>query len=128
MGLFTLNGGLELAGSPLAASRILETMSGTPAAADTTVVTVTGGKQEVVVTASSGGYSPRNAEIKAGIPTTLVVRSADATGCVRSFGIGGAEMVLPESGDTRIDLGTPTAGILRYACGMGMYTGTITIA
>jgi sulfite exporter TauE/SafE len=128
MGLFTLNGGLELAGSPLAASRILETMSGTPAAADTTVVTVTGGKQEVVVTASSGGYSPRNAEIKAGIPTTLVVRSADATGCVRSFAIGSAEMVLPESGDTRIDLGTPTAGILRYACGMGMYTGTITIA
>ncbi|MBB5161743.1 sulfite exporter TauE/SafE family protein [Mycobacterium sp. AZCC_0083] len=128
MGLFTLNGGLELAGSPLAASRILETMSGTPAAADTTVVSVTGGKQEVVVMASSGGYSPRNAEIKAGIPTTLVVRSADATGCVRSFAIGGAETVLPESGDTRIDLGTPTAGTLRYACGMGMYTGIITIA
>ena len=128
MGLFTLNGGLELAGSPLAASRILETMSGTPAAADTTVATIADGHQEVVVTATTGGYSPRNAEITAGIPTTLVVRSADATGCVRSFAIGGNEMVLPESGDTRIDLGTPSAGILRYACGMGMYTGTITIA
>jgi sulfite exporter TauE/SafE len=126
MGLFTLNGGLELAGSPLAASRILETFSGT-ATADPTTVTVTGGKQEVVVTASSDGYSPRNAEIKAGIPTTLVVRSDGAAGCVRSFTIGGTEMVLPESGDTRIDLGTPAAGSLRYACGMGMYTGIITV-
>lgn len=127
MGLFTLNGGLELAGSPLAASRIAESFSGT-AAADPTAVTVADGHQEVVVTASSGGYSPRNTEIKAGIPTTLVVRSEGAAGCVRSFVIGDAEMVLPVSGDTRIDLGTPSAGELRYACGMGMYTGTITVA
>jgi sulfite exporter TauE/SafE len=42
MGLYTLNGGLELAGSPLAASRILETVSGT-ATADTTTTTVTDG-------------------------------------------------------------------------------------
>jgi sulfite exporter TauE/SafE len=126
MGLYTLNGGLELAGSPLAASRILETVSGT-ATADTTTTTVTDGHQEVVVTASDRGYSPRAVAIKAGIPTTLIVRSAGATGCVRAFVIGETETVLPESGDTRIDLGTPTAGTLRYACGMGMYTGAITV-
>jgi sulfite exporter TauE/SafE len=126
MGLYTLNGGLELAGSPLAASRILETVSGT-ATADTTTTTVTDGHQEIVVTASDRGYSPRVSAITAGIPTTLIVRSHGATGCVRSFVIGDTETVLPESGDTRIDLGTPTAGTLRYACGMGMYTGVITV-
>ena len=126
MGLYTLNGGLELAGSPLAASRILETVSGT-ATADTTTTTVTDGHQEVVVTASDSGYSPRVAAITAGIPTTLIVRSDGATGCVRAFVIGDTETVLPESGDTRIDLGTPAAGTLRYACGMGMYTGVITV-
>jgi sulfite exporter TauE/SafE len=125
MGLYTLNGGLELAGSPLAASRILETVSGT-ATADTTTTTVTDGHQEVVVTASDSGYSPRTVTIKAGIPTTLIVRSDGATGCVRSFVIRDTQTVLPESGDTRIDLGTLTAGTLRYACGMGMYTGAIT--
>ena len=127
MGLYTLNGGLELAGSSLAASRILETVSGT-ATADTTTTTVTDGHQEVVVTASDSGYSPRLAAITAGIPTTLIVRSDGATGCVRAFIIGDTATVLPESGDTRIDLGTPTAGTLRYACGMGMYTGAITVS
>jgi len=126
MGLYTLNGGLELAGSPLAASRILETVSGT-ATADSTTTTVTDGHQEVVVTASDSGYSPRVSAITAGIPTTLIVRSDGATGCVRAFVIGETETVLPESGDTRIDLGTPTVGTLRYACGMGMYTGAITV-
>jgi sulfite exporter TauE/SafE len=126
MGLYTLNGGLELAGSPLAASRILETVSGT-ATADTTTTTVTDGHQEIVVTASDRGYSPRVSAITAGIPTTLILRSDGATGCVRAFVIGDTETVLPESGDTRIDLGTPTAGTLRYACGMGMYTGVITV-
>lgn len=126
MGLYTLNGGLELAGSSLAVSRILETVSGT-ATADTTTTTVTDGHQEVVVTASDSGYNPRLAAITAGIPTTLIVRSDGATGCVRAFVIGDTATVLPESGDTRIDLGTPTAGTLRYACGMGMYTGAITV-
>lgn len=126
MGLYTLNGGLELAGSPLAASRILETVSGT-ATADMTTTTVTDGHQEVVITASDSGYSPRAVAITAGIPTTLIVRSDGATGCVRAFVIGETETVLPESGDTRIDLGTPSPGTLRYACGMGMYTGAITV-
>ncbi len=126
MGLYTLNGGLELAGSPLAATRILETASGT-ATADPTATTVTDGHQEVVITATDSGYSPPAAAITAGIPTTLIVRSDGATGCVRSFVIQDTQTVLPESGDTRIDLGTPAAGTLRYACGMGMFTGVITI-
>jgi sulfite exporter TauE/SafE len=126
MGLYTLNGGLELAGSPVAASRIAETFSGT-ATADHTSTTVTDGHQEVVITAAESGYSPRVAAITAGIPTTLILRSDGAAGCVRAFIIGGTETVLPESGDTRIDLGTPTPGTLRYSCGMGMYTGTITV-
>ena len=125
-GLYTLNGGLELAGSPLAASRIAESLSGT-ATADPSTTTVTDGQQQVVITASDHGYSPRVAAITAGIPTTLVVRSDGAAGCVRAFVIGDTQTVLPESGDTRIDLGTPTPGTLRYACGMGMYTGAITV-
>jgi plastocyanin domain-containing protein len=80
-----------------------------------------------VITASGDGYSPRVAAITAGIPTTLIVRSDGAAGCIRSFVMGDTQTVLPEAGDTRIDLGTPAAGTLRYACGMGMYTGAITV-
>lgn len=63
------------------------------------------------------------------MPTTLVVRSVSASGCVRSFVIAShnVQRVLPINGDTRIPLGTLQPGTLRYACGMGMYTGMITI-
>lgn len=127
MGLYTLNGGLELAGSPFAASAIAQTVGISDPTPDASTTTVTDGHQEVVVTASGSGYSPRNVVIQAGVPTTLIVRSDGVRGCVRSFDLGGTETLLPESGDTRIDLGTPTPGTRHYACGMGMYTGIITI-
>lgn len=132
MGLFTLNGGLELAGSPLAASRLPQAMGfNSPAAAEspTTNATVTVSGQEVVITAASGGYTPENVQVRSGVPTTLIVRSDGAAGCVRSFIIPSRddERVLPVNGDTRIDLGTLQPGSLDYSCGMGMYRGTLTI-
>lgn len=129
LGLYTLNGGLELAGSPVAASRIAQAIAPADAAADTTVVSVVDGKQTVTITARTGSYSPDNVEVKSGVQTTLVVRSADAQGCVRSFVIPDRNVseVLPVKGDTTIDLGVLQPGTLPYSCGMGMYTGTITI-
>ena len=124
MGLFTLNGGLELAGSPLAASRIGQTMglTGPPAAADLSTVTTQDGHQEAVITAGSSGYSPENIQLKSGFPTTLIVRSDHASGCVRAFSIDrlGDEHILPADGDTRIDLGALQPGQMTYHCGMGM--------
>ena len=64
------------------------------------------------------------------MPTTLVIRSERAQGCVRSFVIPslGVEQILPVSGETRIELGTLPPGVLAYSCGMGMYTGTVNAA
>jgi uncharacterized protein len=128
LGLYTLNGGLELAGSPIAASRIAQAMW-TEAPADTSVVSVVDGKQTVTITARTGAYSPDSVKVKSGMPTTLVVRSVGAQGCVRSFVIPDRDVsqVLPTKGDTTIDLGVLQPGTLPFACGMGMYTGTITI-
>jgi sulfite exporter TauE/SafE len=127
MGFYTLNGGLELAGSPLAASRIAETVgfAGTPA--DTTSASTADGTQTVVITAQTGAYSPQNVQVRSGVPTTLVVRSDNAQGCVRSFVIRDEQKILPVTGETRIDLGVLRPGRLDYACGMGMYTGHLTV-
>lgn len=131
MGLLTLNGGLELADSPLAASRVLAalsstapTNSGPPRAA----ATVTNGHQTVRIEATSDGYSPTSTLARAGIPTTLIVHSDGAQGCIRTFTVPdlNVQQVLPTSGDTRIDLGALPTGTLSYACAMGMYNGTIT--
>jgi uncharacterized protein len=129
LGLYTVNGGLELAGSPIAASRIGHTMGLTASPPDTSTVSARDGQQIVTITATTGSYSPDNVQVRAGIPTTLVIHSDDAQGCVRSFIIPSRneQRILPRAGDTRIALGVLQPGQLDYSCGMGMYTGTITI-
>ncbi|WP_255567175.1 sulfite exporter TauE/SafE family protein [Pseudonocardia sp. KRD291] len=128
MGLLTLNGGLELAGSPMAASRVTAALTGPGSSPASSATTVTDGRQIVALSATSGGYTPTQTQTTAGLPTTLVITSDQPSGCVRSFTIAalGVQQILPTSGETRIDLGTLAPGTLAYACGMGMYTGTIT--
>jgi sulfite exporter TauE/SafE len=132
MGAYTLNGGLTLAGSPLAARNLPQTLGlvAPPAVADPSVVFVgADGRQEVIVTARTGSYSPGNIAARAGVPTTLVVRSDDVDGCVRAFVIPSLnrQWTLPANGDTRIDLGTLKPGTLEYSCAMGMYGGQLTV-
>ena len=129
LGLYTLNGGLELAGSPVAASRIAHTVGLVESPPDTSTVSMADGTQVVVITATESAYSPDNVAVRAGIPTTLIIHSDHAQGCIRSFVIASRDeqRILPSTGDTRIDLGVLRPGQLDYSCVMGMYTGTITI-
>ena len=132
LGLYTLNGGLTLVGSPLAARNLSETIGLSRAAAtpDESTVTVDAkGRQTAVVTVRSGSYSPANIEVKPGVATTLVFRSEGAQGCVRAVVLPALnqQVILPEKGDTPVDLGVLRSGRLEYSCAMGMYTGAITI-
>lgn len=98
MGAYTLNGGLELAGSPLAASRITQTFGFVASPADATASSTVDGQQTVVITARPDSYSPDNVQVRAGIPTTLVVKSDGARGCIRSFVIRDDEKSFPSVG------------------------------
>ncbi|MBW0272559.1 hypothetical protein ATM97_20480 [Nocardia sp. MH4] len=130
MGLYTLNGGLELAGSPLAASRLAATVGVEPAPADASTAVIADGMQTVTIAASNRAYSPGNAEVKSGIPTTLVIKTKGTQGCIRSLIIPELDIqkTLPSTGETRIDLGVLQPGRLDYSCGMGMYSGIVTIS
>jgi plastocyanin domain-containing protein len=92
-------------------------------------VTVADGRQTVVITAVTGAYRPERLQVQAGLPSTLVVRSQRAQGCVRSFVIPSRnkDWVLPVNGDTVIDLGVLKPGRVEFSCGIGMYTGALTI-
>ncbi|MGR6319416.1 sulfite exporter TauE/SafE family protein [Micromonospora soli] len=132
IGLYTLNAGLTLADSPLAARNLSVALGfgADPAVGGPAVVhRYLDGRQEVVVTARSDGYEPANVAVAAGVPTTLVVRSQNNHGCTRALVVSGLERqwMLPESGETRIDLGVLQPGVLSYTCGMGMYGGQLTI-
>ena len=130
MGFYTLNGGLTLVGSPLAARNLSQTFGFAEAAADSsTAVAAADGTQTAVITVAPGRYSPANVLVRAGLPTKLVFRSQNASGCERALVIPtlGVEQVLPENGDTEVDAGVLAAGRIAYSCAMGMYGGTITV-
>jgi sulfite exporter TauE/SafE len=127
LGLYTFNGGLTLAGSPLAAANLTQTLGFAPPPATAETVSVNAGHQIATITARPGSYTPANVAVVAGLPTTLVVRADHDNGCTRAFVINGQQYILPDTGDTTIDLGVLKPGTLRYRCGMGMYSGQFTI-
>lgn len=128
LGVYTLNGGLELTGSPLAASRAAAAVVGEQPA-NTTAATQAAGRQVITIGAGSTAYTPENVQVKSGVPTELVIQSKGAQGCIRAFVIPSLEIerTLPISGETRIDLGVLEAGRVDYSCAMGMYTGVLTV-
>jgi plastocyanin domain-containing protein len=95
-----------------------------PVASKTSVqnVSVVNGKQIITIKAK-GGYMPRASVAKADIPTVLRFDTNGTFDCSASVRIASMNIsqVLPNSGSTDIDLGTPKAGILQGTCGMGMY-------
>lgn len=81
------------------------------------------GVQYVTINAK-GGYSPRVSLAQAGIPTKLIVKTNGTYDCSASLVIRsiGYQKILPQTGETEINLGSQKAGqILQGLCGMGMY-------
>lgn len=85
-------------------------------------VTVVDGKQIVTIQAK-GGYTPRKSFAKAGVPTILRISTQGTFDCSASLRIPSLNIlkILPQSGTTDIDLGTPGTSTLDGSCGMGMY-------
>ena len=85
-------------------------------------VTIKDGVQIIKIKAK-GGYIPRTSIAKAGIPTILRFDTNGTFDCSSSVRIPSMNLSrsLPISGSTDIDLGSPSAGLFRGSCGMGMY-------
>lgn len=132
VGSITLNTGLVLAGSPVTLSSALSVFGGPGSSATTTPTDATiasDGTQQIVIEARDRSYVPSRIRAGSGVRTTLTMRTAGTRGCTRAFIIPsmGIQKVLPETGDTDIDLGVSRAGRIDYTCGMGMYGGVIEV-
>ena len=82
------------------------------------------GVQYITINAK-GGYSPRISSAKAGMPTKLIMKTEGVFDCSSSLVIRsiGFQEILPQTGETEIDLGIPKAGVpLEGVCSMGMYS------
>ncbi|QXJ26059.1 sulfite exporter TauE/SafE family protein [Actinomadura graeca] len=103
---------------------------GTAAAAESArfVHTDASGTQVVTIWALDQGYRPALVTARAGVPTVLVLKTRGTRGHTRAFTLParGKDVILPVDGDTRIDLGVPHAGRMRFVCASGHYPGAIT--
>ncbi|MBI3045951.1 MAG: cupredoxin domain-containing protein [Candidatus Harrisonbacteria bacterium] len=92
-------------------------------AGDTASVSAAGGKQIIDVSAK-GGYSPRLISAKAGLPTTLRVKTNGTFDCSASLVIPklSYQKFLQPSGIEEIAITPEQArGTMRGLCSMGMY-------
>lgn len=137
LGLVSLEGGLNLAGSPISYAQFknaivsykpdvgpkaLEiTETSTPIPAEGNVVNITAD--------SYNGYQPAQSVAKAGEAIKLVISSKDLYSCASAFVIPklGIQKSLPPDGTTTIEIPAQSAGTLSYSCTMGMYRGSIKI-
>ncbi|MER6950486.1 sulfite exporter TauE/SafE family protein [Nonomuraea sp. NPDC000554] len=130
-GVWTVGAGLNLGGwlptPPLPASAAATvTKPGRPAPqATTSGRTATAGVgapagQTVTIWATSEGYRPGAVMARAGVPVEVVFKLVNQ-GCTRTVTIAGQDLALPAT----VRLPPQRPGILRYVCGMGMYSGFI---
>ena len=86
-------------------------------------VEVKDGVQFITINAK-GGYTPRKSIAKSGIPTIIRFNTSGTFDCSSSVRIPSMNIskMLPQSGNTDIDLGNPKLGTLQGTCGMGMYS------
>jgi sulfite exporter TauE/SafE len=101
---------------------------GAAAAAASAVRVDASGRQTVTIWALDRGYRPAVVTARAGVPTVLVLRTSGTRGHTRAFTIPSrdVDIVLPVSGETRVDLGSPGAGRLDFVCASGHFPGSIT--
>lgn len=85
-------------------------------------VSVVDGKQ-IIEIGVRGGYQPRKSVAQAGIPTVVRFVTNGTFDCSSSVRIPSINVsqILPQTGNTDIDIGTQPAGKLSGSCGMGMY-------
>lgn len=121
LALYSLDGALALAGSPLT----FRTIFSKPQAV---------GRQEIssepTLALTKGGYSPTSLTIKAGSLVTLHLINSNGQGCIQAFTIPrlGIQKVVPVGSSGIVRFTAPLKpGQVPFMCGMGMYRGIINV-
>lgn len=127
LGLLSVEGGLNLAGSPISASAIQQGLVRSLDKSDENSEAGVLNGSVLRLTATTASYSPSIIKAKANLPYSLEITSKNNQGCGRALAIPalGIQQVLPENGTTTVEVPPQPAGILRVTCSMGMYSSVI---
>jgi sulfite exporter TauE/SafE len=128
LGLYTIDGGLNLVGSPISSSAIWASLTDVSQSAQAAQAPSGPLSNVVKVNVVNSGYSPAHSYAPAGQPIHLDLTTNNTQSCSRALVIPslGIQKILPATGETVIDLPAQKVGTsLRFTCSMGMYNGVI---
>jgi len=131
LGLYTIDGGLNLIGSPISSSALWRTLSDVPQPVAAKAAPSMAGDPSsnvVKINVINSGYSPNRLTAPAGQPIQLVLVTKNTQSCSRAFVIPSLNIQknLPATGETVLNIPPQKAGSsLHFTCSMGMYSGVI---
>ncbi|GAV31900.1 uncharacterized protein conserved in bacteria [Coriobacteriaceae bacterium EMTCatB1] len=126
LGLVMVDRGLNLVGSPVSASRIVQSLT-RPASAAERFERGTDGVVEVPLVVENTEFKPAALEVPAGQPVRLIVDRREDNPCSAQLAVpqAGVLVDLEAFGTTVVDLPPLAEGRYTLTCGMGMMSGEI---
>jgi sulfite exporter TauE/SafE len=128
LGFVTLNGGLNVIGSPLSFQNLSRAWSPSVSAETTPVAQAPAKEGEITLYVQNGGYFPETLKAPAGKELTLNLVSDGTYSCALDFLIPDLKyhQQLPPTGIVQVSIPARAKGdTLFFTCSMGMYTGQI---
>lgn len=130
LGLVTMDGGLNVLGSPLSFQNITRSLfpPGGGAAAQAESVQPVAANGELILQVENEGYFPQTLSAPAGQTVKLNLVTNQTYSCSRDFVIPALDFyqLLPDTGTVQVDIPAQAKGSrLFFTCSMGMYTGQI---
>ena len=125
LGLVTLNGALNLLGSPLSFENLTRGLMPSSSPTSSQSASSTGG---ITLMVRADGYFPQTLQAPAGQTVTLSLVTNQTYSCARDFVIPDLNyyQLLPDTGTVTVDIPAQPAGTkMFFTCSMGMYTGQI---
>jgi len=126
LGFVTLNGGLNVLGSPLSFENL--TRSWLPAQSESTPVADSAPTDQLTLNVEDNGYFPSTLKAPADKAFTLNLVTNQTYSCARDFVIPALDYyeLLPDTGTVQVNIPAQEKGsTLFFTCSMGMYTGQI---
>jgi len=130
LGVVSLDAGMNLLGSPLAPRRVIASLfEATGGKTSLALAKEVDGVQEVTIDVVADGYAPNLIQVKRGQPIRLRLLTNQTFSCARAFTIPSLKIdqLLPETGETVIELPAQQPGSVYFTCSMGMYSGLISV-
>jgi uncharacterized protein len=130
LGLVTVNGGLNILGSPLSVQNMTRVLvpSAQVSASQTDSAAPVAANGELLLQVENDGYFPQTLKAPAGQAVTLNLVTNKTYSCSRDFVIPALDFyqLLPDTGNVQVSIpAQPKGSKLYFTCSMGMYTGQI---